>query len=60
MSKIVNLKQIRKAKARTEKDAVAEANRVHHGTPKALRTAAKVEQDKAKRDLDGHRRDQEA
>ena len=44
----------RKAKARAEKDKVAEANRVAHGTPKVLRNLAKARKDKAEKDLSGH------
>jgi len=37
MAEIVNLNKARKAKARTDKDRRAQANRVKHGTPKALK-----------------------
>jgi len=37
MVEIVNLNKARKTKARTDKDRRAQANRVKHGTPKALK-----------------------
>ena len=42
MAEIVNLRRARKAKDRAEKSKDAEANRVAHGTPKALRDLAKA------------------
>ncbi|MFS2318343.1 DUF4169 family protein [Maricaulis sp. D1M11] len=36
-SKPINLRQFRKRKQREDKDKQAEANRVEHGTPKAVR-----------------------
>jgi hypothetical protein len=42
MSKIVNLKHARKAKARAAKDVVAEANRAKHGIAKSKHKLAKA------------------
>ena len=55
MAEIVNLRRARKAKARGEKDKTAQANRVAHGTPKALRNLAEVRKDKADQRLSGHK-----
>lgn len=55
MVEIVNLKRARKAKARAEKQKAADANRVLHGTPKALRNLAKADKDKSDQTLSGHR-----
>ena len=55
MAEIINLRRARKAKARTEKDKTAQANRVAHGTPKALRNLAEARKDKADQALSGHR-----
>ena len=55
MTEIINLRRARKAKARTEKDAAAQANRVKHGTPKALRNLAEARRDQAVDRLSGHR-----
>jgi hypothetical protein len=54
MAEIVNLRRARKARAKAEKEKTAEANRVLHGTPKALRNLAKSREDKAERALSGH------
>lgn len=58
MSKPVNLRQYRKRKQREDKAAAAEANRVVHGTPKAVSDLAKARAEKAAKTLDGHRRDE--
>ena len=54
---VVNLRQFRKSKARAEKDAKAEENRVKVGRTKAERQLQKAASEKARRDLDGHKRD---
>jgi hypothetical protein len=56
MSDIVNLKRVRKAKARGEAEAKAEANRIAHGRTKAEKKLTKAEQEAAARKLDGHKR----
>ncbi len=55
MAEIVNLKRARKAKARAEKEETAQANRVLHGTPKAVRNLAEARKDKVDGALSGHR-----
>ena len=59
MAEIVNLRRARKAKARSEKDKTAQANRVAHGTPKSLRNLADARKDKADQALSGHRLEKE-
>lgn len=59
MAEIINLKRVKKAKARAEKSAQADANRARHGTPKSLRDLAKARDDKAERDLDAQRLDRD-
>ena len=59
MAEVVNLNRARKAKKRTEKEKTAEANRVLHGTPKALRNLQKARKDKADQGLSGHRLENE-
>ena len=54
-AEIVNLKRARKARAKAEKEKTAEANRVLHGTPKALRNLSKAAADKVDQALSGHR-----
>jgi hypothetical protein len=55
LAEIVNLNRARKAKARVEKDKTAQANRVAHGTPKALRKLTKAQEKQAEQRLTGHR-----
>jgi hypothetical protein len=55
-AEIVNLRAARKRARRDHDEKEAATRRVLHGTPKALRQEAKARRDKAKRDLDGHRR----
>jgi len=58
-AEIVNLNRARKTKKRAEKEKTAEANRVLHGTPKALRNLQKARKDKADQGLSGHRLENE-
>ncbi len=58
MGKPVNLNRYRKEKARAEKKARADANAVKHGQSKADKTAVKLQQDRQRRDLDGHKVDE--
>ncbi len=58
MAEIVNLRRARKEKARGEKDAKAEANRIQHGTPKAARKLAKACAEKSARDIEAHKLDE--
>jgi hypothetical protein len=57
MAEIVNLRQARKAKARAEKEQTAAENRRLHGRTKADKQAEKAIKDKARRNLDGHKRE---
>ncbi|WP_201859923.1 DUF4169 family protein [Microvirga soli] len=57
MAEIINLRQARKNKARADKEARAEQNRVSFGRTKAEKTLTKAEQDLAKSRLEGHKRD---
>jgi len=53
MADIVNLQRARKDKARKEKNALAEVNRVKFGRTKAERTQGDAETALAQRRLDG-------
>ena len=55
MSDIVNLRKVRKQKARHEKEVVAEANRVKHGISKSAHTKAKVMAVHHEKRLEGHK-----
>jgi hypothetical protein len=59
MAEIINLRQARKAKAKAEKNAKAETNRVQHGTPKLLRELNRTRSEKEARELDGHKKDED-
>ncbi|MGR3541959.1 MAG: DUF4169 family protein [Hasllibacter sp.] len=57
MSKVVNLNRARKARARADRKAGAEANAVRFGRTKAQREVERAEAEKARRDHDGHERE---
>lgn len=57
MAEIVNLKRVRKQRARTAAEADAAANRTEHGRTKSERRLTKAEKEAAERKLDGHKRD---
>ena len=56
MAEIVNLKRVRKAKARAEKEQRAAENRAKALTPKPLRDLEKKKREKTLRDLEGKKR----
>ncbi|MGR3378293.1 DUF4169 family protein [Salipiger abyssi] len=58
MTTPVNLNRYRKEKARAEKRARADSNAVKFGRSKAEKSRELAREEKAARDLDGHRRDQ--
>lgn len=57
MAEIVNLNQVRKAKARDEAQQRAEENRVKYGRGKAEKDVVHRLETKAERALDAHRRE---
>ena len=59
MGEIINLRRVRKAKARLAAEAEAKANRAQHGRTKAEKNLTAAEQEAAARKLDGHKRDDE-
>ena len=60
MGEIINLRQARKAKARTAADANAANNRAKFGRSKSEKTITKSEQEAAARKLDGHKLDDDS
>lgn len=60
MGDVVNLKGARKAKARVEAEAKAQANRVAFGRTKAEKRLTKAEREAAERKLEGHKRDDDS
>ncbi len=58
MADIVNLRQARKQKARAEKTAQAEQNRILFGRTKAEKLKQSAEKTFAERFIDGHKREE--
>ena len=59
MAEIINLRQVRKARARAEKVKAAEANRLAFGRTKAEKQGTKLEKERSDKALDAHRRDED-
>ena len=57
MAEIINLRTARKARAREEASAKADANRAAFGRTKEEKRAAKAEADRLEKLLDGAKRD---
>ena len=57
MSDIVNLRMVRKRKARADKEQLASENRALHGRTKAEKDRDRLVGEKAETRLDGHLRD---
>jgi hypothetical protein len=60
MADLINLNRARKAKARAEKDKTADANRIAHGTPKALRKLEAARREKELSRLESKKLDGES
>lgn len=58
MAEIISLSKARKAKARTEKEAAAEANRAKFGRTKGEKLKDATEKARAEKHIDGHKRDE--
>jgi hypothetical protein len=54
MSEIVNLRRLKKAKARAEKSAEADANRAKHGVAKTVRDLAEARKESDAKKIDAH------
>lgn len=57
MAEIISLSKARKAKARTEKEAAAEANRQKFGRTKAEKLKDAAEKALAEKHIEGHKRE---
>lgn len=57
MADIVNLRQVRKQKARADKERLADQNRTLHGRSKAEKDRDRLATEQAERFIDGHRRE---
>lgn len=60
MAEVINLRQVRKQAARKAARTTADANAAKFGRTKAARASEEAEAEKARRALDGHRREDEA
>ncbi|MEM7268695.1 MAG: DUF4169 family protein [Pseudomonadota bacterium] len=58
MSKPINLRAARKHKARDDARKEADANAARHGRAKTAKTKDEAEMAKARRHLDGHKREE--
>jgi len=58
MAEIINLRNIRKQKARADKDVQAAQNRVLFGRTKAEKLREAAEKSLAERRIDGHKKDE--
>jgi hypothetical protein len=59
MGELVNLRRVRKSKARGEAETQAAANRAKSGVSKAVRTQAKAEKEGTQRTTDAHKLEKE-
>lgn len=57
MAEIINLRNVRKQKARADKATTAEQNRIKFGRSKAEKQLSAAEQALADKRIDGHKRD---
>ncbi|MBE0692193.1 MAG: DUF4169 family protein [Aquamicrobium sp.] len=57
MGEVVNLRLLRKRKARADKEQAAERNRAAYGRTRAERERDEAEAERTRAFLDGHRRD---
>ncbi|WP_342164292.1 DUF4169 family protein [Methylobacterium sp. SD21] len=55
MGEVINLRQVRKARARAEADAQAETNRIAFGTPKKTKTLQQKRKALEETRHEGHR-----
>ena len=58
MAEIVNLRQVRKAKARADKESQAATNRAKFGRTKAEKAVESAKKSIADKRLDGHKREE--
>lgn len=58
MADIINLRNVRKQKARAEREIQASQNRVLFGRTKAEKLKDAAEKAKAEKHIDGHKRDE--
>jgi hypothetical protein len=59
MAEIVNLRRVKKRRARAAEAGAAAENRIRHGRTAAAKEAERLERDRAEARLDGHRQETE-
>ncbi len=59
MAEVINLRMARKARKRDDAARQADANRARHGETKAARSLREAEAERAARQLDGNKRDED-
>ena len=57
MSTVTNLNRFRKQKARDDKRRKGDENAARHGLSKGQKDLSKAQNEKAERDLDGHKKE---
>ncbi len=57
MGDVINLNQVRKARAKAEAEKSADTNRVVHGTPKAIKKKTRTEKKKSEKTHAGKKMD---
>ena len=57
MAELINFNKARKARVRAAGKAQAAENRIRHGQSKDQKTVAKLEAERARRELDGRKRE---
>lgn len=58
MAELINLNKARKAKAKAADKAAAASNRVKFGQPRSAKLATKLEAERARRELEGKKREE--
>jgi len=58
MAEPINLNKARKARAKAVGKSAAAENRVRFGQPKAVKAASRLEAERARRDLEGKKREE--
>jgi hypothetical protein len=55
MAEIINLNKARKARAKSDKQQMAQRNRLAKGVSRHARSRLEIELERARRELDGHK-----
>lgn len=58
MGELINLRRVKKAAQRAAQEKTADANRLTHGTPSALRKRARADRQSAEQKIEAHKLDE--